>query len=195
MPPLILASTSPYRKLLLQSLKIEFTAATPLFNEEEGKKKFHGRPADLCIYLGQQKAKSLATGQNCVIGSDQMAVLGAEILGKPGNAKKAEEQLLLLQGKTHHLLTSLTVLFKGEEKTFLHKTELQMKELSRQEIRAYIDKDQPFDCAGSYKIEKAGRQLFEKIIGDDDSAIQGLPLKKVKEFLSEFGYSFPEGKR
>lgn len=188
-PSLILASTSVYRKELLSKLGFPFLAEKPTFNEDSAKSEnTHLAPAELCIFLGQGKARSLATAQNCIVGSDQMAVLAGERLGKPGNLEKAITQLTKMQGKSHELLTSVTVIYKGQEKSFLDKTILKMRPLSLKEIERYLHLDQPFDCAGSYKIEKHGISLFENIQTEDFTAIPGLPLLKLGKILREFGY-------
>jgi septum formation protein len=190
-PKLILASTSIYRQELLTRLGIPFQAEKPSFDEDSVKKSHsHLKIDDLCRLLAKGKAQSLSTPENCVIGSDQMAVLEGQRLGKPGNYENALAQLLKMQGKSHELLTSVTVFFKGEEHSLLDRTILKMRPLASVEIEKYLKLDQPFDCAGSYKIEKHGISLFEKIQTEDFTAIPGLPLIKLGKILRELGYSF-----
>ncbi len=164
MTPLILASTSIYRKELLSKLGISFEVRKPLFDEDSAKLEVSWlKPAELCLFLGKEKARSLANAQNCVIGSDQMLVLGSQILGKPGTVEKARAQLQQMQGREHELLTSVSVFFQGQEHSFLHRAHMKMLPLSEAQIHTYVEADQPLDCAGSYKIEKQGLALFEKI--------------------------------
>lgn len=192
MIPLVLASTSVYRKTLLAQLGLPFDTQAPAFNEETAKFSFQGSKYDLCLLLAQGKAKSLATEQNCVIGSDQMALLDSETLGKPKNKENAIQQLLKMQGRTHELITSVSVFFQNKEVQFLNKTRLKMKPLSTQQIENYLELDLPFDCAGSYKIEKHGISLMDKIETDDFTAIQGLPLIQLAQTLEGFGYQIPK---
>jgi septum formation protein len=188
-PSMILASTSVYRKELLLKLGMPFSCEKPKFNEDSAKlQNNHLAPADLCLFLGEEKAKSLSTDQNCVIGGDQMAVLTGDRLDKPGSFEKAKIQLEKMQGKTHELLTAVTVIFKGNKKSFLDRTLLKMRPLTGAEIEKYLLRDEPFDCAGSYKIEKHGISLFDSIQTEDFTAIQGLPLLKLAKILREFGY-------
>jgi len=191
MIPLVLASTSVYRKSLLAQLGLPFDTQKPDFDEEPTKLGFRGSKHDLCLLLAQGKAKSLATVQNCVIGSDQMALLDTETLGKPKNKENSIQQLLKMQGRTHELITSVSVFFQNKETSFLNVTRLKMKSLSRQQIENYLEMDQPFDCAGSYKIEKHGISLMDKIETDDFTAIQGLPLIQLAHTLESFGYQIP----
>jgi septum formation protein len=117
MTPLVLASTSPYRRELLQRLGLPFTVQKPLFDEDSAKHTFleaRPQPKELCRFLGCEKARSLSTLENCVIGGDQILVLGSQIFGKPGTTEKACAQLSHMQGKTHELLTSVTVFFHGQ---------------------------------------------------------------------------------
>ncbi len=194
MTPLVLSSTSPYRKELLARLGLPFVTAKPLFNEESAKASFQS-PEELCLYLGQEKAKSLGTADNCVIGGDQMLVLKDsqewEIFGKPGNFQKAFEQLSRLQGRSHELLTSVSVSYKRQLHQFMDRTKMYMLPLTENQIRKYLATDEPFDCAGAYKIEKSGIILFQRIDTKDFTAIQGLPLLKLAETLRHVGYEIP----
>jgi septum formation protein len=194
MTPLVLASTSPYRRELLLRLGLPFTAEKPIFDEDSAKHTLldaRFQPRELCLFLGREKARSLARTDNCVIGGDQMLVLNGKIFGKPGTFEKACAQLLEMQGKTHELLTSFSVFFQGQEDSFLDVTRLTMAPLSDRQIEQYVQADQPLDCAGSYKIEKQGIALFEKIETEDFTAIQGLPLLRLTQILKKWGYSVP----
>jgi len=194
MTPLVLASTSPYRKELLSKLGIAFEAQKPLFDEDSAKNQELTKalpPQELCLFLGQEKARSLATDKNCVIGGDQMLVLDKKILGKPKSAEKAFDQLNQMQGRSHELLTSVTVFHQLKKLQFINITQMQMSSLNPEQIKNYIQRDQPLDCAGSYKIEKNGISLFEKIETEDFTAIQGLPLLMLGKILKKLGYVIP----
>ena len=198
MTPLVLASTSPYRKELLQRLGLKFEAQRPLFDADSGKLNSTIRaftPDQLCLYLGEEKAKSLAQSNNCVIGGDQILVLNDEILGKPGTNERAFSQLQKMQGKTHELLTSVSVFYQQKLHQFLNRTRMTMTPLTHDQIQHYVDLDQPLDCAGSYKIEKHGITLFEKIDTEDFTAIQGLPLLQLARTLRQLGYIIPAPSR
>ena len=187
MTPLVLASTSPYRRELLQKLGLPFTAAAPNCDEDHYKKLIQD-PIELAATLARLKAESLARPDNCVIGGDQVAALDSEILGKPGTFEKACEQLGKMQGRTHRLITALCVIHQGQAHPILDITEIQMRPLSRQQIENYVRRDQPLDCAGSYKIEKSGLVLVENLRTQDFSSIQGVPLIALTNLLSKLGY-------
>jgi septum formation protein len=188
--PLILASTSPYRKELLQKLNLPFQSQAPICDEDFYKKDIHD-PVKLASVLAEQKALSLATKQNCVIGGDQVAALGNEILGKPKSFEKACEQLEKMQGKTHRLITAICVICQEKKYPILDITEIKMRALSREQIEAYVHLDNPLDCAGSYKIEKSGMILMDEIKSQDFSAIQGIPLIELVKLLTKLGYDIP----
>ena len=194
MTPLVLASTSRYRKELVQRLGLkldrDFVALAPSFDEDQAKIS-NLKAHDLCLFLGQEKARSLATSDNCVVGSDQMLVLREQILGKPGTEAAAIEQLMSLQGQEHELLTSLTVYYQLQKVQILDVTKMTMQTLQRSQVESYVHMDQPLDCAGSYKIEKNGISLFERIQTEDFTAIQGLPLLALSKILRQFGYLIP----
>jgi septum formation protein len=190
MKQLILASTSKYRQELLKRLPLEFTAQAPVADEDSYKDKGLG-PRKLAETLATLKATSLKGPNKVVIGSDQVAHFEGRILSKPGNREKAIEQITLMAGKTHELITSVCVCDGDDEILFTDVTSLTMRALSQHEIERYVDFDQPFDCAGSYKIEKAGITLMSKIHSEDFSAIQGLPLLKLSQVLRQKGFRLP----
>ncbi len=187
MTPLVLASTSPYRKELLEKLGLPFQTQKPDCDEDAYKARL-ADPVELATTLARLKAESLATPENCVIGGDQVAALGHEILGKPGSFEKACEQLGKMQGRAHRLITALHVIYKGEPHPILDITEIHMRPLDRQQIESYVRRDQPFDCAGSYKIEKSGLVLVQQLKTEDFSSIQGVPLIQLTNLLSKLGY-------
>lgn len=187
MKELILASKSPYRKELLQRLGIPFK--TQNSNVDEDAIKDQGiAPLELAKVLAKAKTKSVLqeNPDAIVIGSDQLGHHNGEILGKPGTIDRAIDQLMSMQNSTHELITSVCVMSNEKTIEFTNITRLTMKSLSEQQIRNYLDKDQPFNCAGSYMIEKAGIALFEKVETDDFNAIVGLPLIELVKTLKEF---------
>lgn len=191
---LILASQSPYRKALLQAFGVAFSTQSPRVNEDELKITGPKDLQELTQYLALQKAESLkSVFDNAVIlGSDQITEFGGERLDKPGSEEKAVAQLKKLQGKTHRLITSIAVV--SPLKTIQHTdiTTMTMRPLTDEEIRAYVSKDKPLDCAGSYKIEKAGLGLMSQVQTGDPSAIQGLPLIALTKALTELGLNLSE---
>ncbi len=191
-PPIVLASTSIYRKELLEKLGLPFVAQAPVFDEEPMKKSQSLTPKDLAQALAAGKAKSLSTATNCVIGGDQLVAFAGKTLGKPKTLEKAKEQLLLLNGQTHELITAVHIIHQGQEYPILNVTQMHMRSLTEEQIEAYLQKDNPLDCAGSYKIEKSGLSLFSEIKSSDFSAIQGLPLIAITDCLSKLHYSIPQ---
>lgn len=182
---IILASTSPYRKKLLQQLNLAFTAQAPTVDEALLKKTAQVSLPDLPLYLAQKKAESIAAlfPQDLIIGSDQMGLFQQHPLDKPGTKDKAISQLQKLQGHTHQLLTALCVIHNGKVHSHVDVTELTMRPLSSSQIKNYVDLENPVDCAGSYKIEGLGVALFEKVQTKDPSAIIGLPLMALTKIL------------
>ncbi len=185
---IILASTSPYRRQLLQRLRLPFECIAPLVDEEAFKYD-DIQPAILAETLAVEKAKSIARTHPdaIVIGSDQVAECDGVRLDKPGTTARAIEQLTLLSGQSHRLFTSLCVMHRGEHQEHIDVTTLRMRSLTHDEIERYIATDQPLDCAGSYKLESLGIALFESIASDDQTAITGLPLLALCRMLREFG--------
>jgi septum formation protein len=187
MTPMVLASTSPYRRELLEKLGIPFKTQAPKFDEETLKKNI-ADPINLAQTLARLKAESLATLDNCVIGGDQVVALENEILGKPGSFEKACAQLTKMQGRKHRLVTALHVIHRGDHYPLLDITEIEMRSLSPEQIQAYVRRDQALDCAGSYKIEKSGMTLMKQMKSQDFSSIQGLPLIQLTDLLISLGY-------
>lgn len=190
---LILASQSKYRIELLNRIYPNFQTKTPLINEDDYK-KLGFSPLKLSALLAFEKANSLKSSGHLVIGSDQVCALDNATFSKPGNKTKATETLKSLQGKTHHLFTSVCLLTPTATVSWTNVSALKMKRLSDFEIENYLECDEPFDCAGSYKLEKAGISLFDNIECDDFTAIQGLPLLRLSQELSNFGFKIPSKK-
>lgn len=190
---LVLGSSSPYRKELLERLGIPFECVSADIDES----RLEGEaPEALCVRLARQKAqkvKSIA-GEAIVIGSDQVAVLGETILGKPHTRERAIEQLSAMQGQTVYFLTALCVIGeKGEIFETMVPTVVTMKRLSRSTIEHYLDREQPFNCAGSAKIEKLGIALMQEVRSTDPTALIGLPLIETVNLLAKAGLEVIEG--
>lgn len=189
---IILASTSKYRKELLERLNITFDCVSPNV-DEDAFKELEDAPVDLAEKLAVEKARavSLKFPDAIVIGGDQVASIDGELLGKPGTPDNAAVQLEKLSGSEHVLVTSICIRRGDREVVYTDRTFMRMRELTPDEITRYVEYDSPLDCAGSYKLESLGISLFKKIEGIDHTAIQGLPLMKVAELLKEFGIAVP----
>lgn len=191
MKKIVLASTSIYRQAQLKTLGIPFTAEKPLIDEEK-EKDLSLSPKDLALKLSFLKAQSLAKPNQITIGGDQLVSFENQILGKPGSIEKAIQQITKMQNQTHELITALTI-FDGPEnfKQVLNITKMKLKKLTPEQIKKYIELDNPIDCAGSYKIEKHGVQIIEAIETSDFTAIQGLPLLELSQVLTQMGIAIP----
>ncbi len=195
MNQIILASTSIYRQQLFAKLGIDFSVERPDYDEEAAKKKAlidFKTPLEIAETLSRGKARSVMhhkVGERVmVIGGDQLVDFNHEIIGKADNHDAAFEQLKKMNGQIHDLITAVTLITPTETRHFNHITKMTMKQLSDHEIIHYLKKDEPYDCAGSYKIEKSGIALFSRIDCTDFTAIQGLPLLWVSQQMKELGY-------
>jgi septum formation protein len=191
---LVLASTSPYRRALLERLGVDFAAVAPDCDEDQWKGQ--GLSAEeLVTRLAREKAESVAASHPdaVIIGSDQAAEVDDEILGKPGTPAGARQQLKRLAGREHRLLTALCVLDArtGQRAEGLDIHRLRLRRLSDEQIARYVNADNPVDCAGSYKIEGLGIALFESVEGTDFTAVVGLPLTRVVALLGRLGIEIP----
>lgn len=186
-PHLILGSSSPFRRELLERLHIEFTCDSPSVDETplEGE-----TPEALSLRLSELKARAVAEKHpGCVvIGSDQVLCLDGRPLGKPHNKPNAVRQLIEMSGKTVTFHSALCVIdTEGNAEIADVTTELVMRELSLETINTYLDMEEPYNCAGSAKIEKMGITLVKEFRSSDPTAIIGLPLIKLTEMLSKAG--------
>jgi septum formation protein len=191
---LILASTSPYRRALLGRLGVPFRTQAPSIDEDALKARLGPiDPADLAVNLADAKAALLAAGEpsRIVVACDQLVSWQGEVLGKPGSARAAADQLRRLAGTAHDLITALTVAHVGQMHRYQDVARLTMRPLTETEIARYIAADRPFDCAGSYKIEQRGIALFERVEAADYSAIMGLPLIALTTILRTLGVPVP----
>lgn len=188
MPELVLASSSRYRQALLQKLGIPFVSASPDIDES----RLPGEPAiQLCLRLAVAKARALATRfpEHLIIGSDQVARLDNHTLGKPGTKAKAREQLRLASGKRVDFLTGICLFNSatGAIDTAAEPYSVYFRTLTPAQIADYIEKEEPLDCAGSFKSEGLGIALFERLEGDDPNALIGLPLIRLTRMLESAG--------
>jgi septum formation protein len=193
-PGLVLASTSPYRRSLLDRLAVPFRWRPPLCDELALQRESAGlEPRPLAQVLAFAKASSLVGDEpgSTIIGCDQLVSFEGRVFGKPLTAERAVEQLLGMSGRAHELITALVVV-RGTD-TFRHTdvTRLRMRPLTRDAIERYVDADRPFDCAGSYKLESRGIVLFDRIDSEDHSAITGLPLIALVTILHDLGFAIP----
>lgn len=188
MPALVLASSSPYRRALLQKLGLAFTWTSPDIDETP-------RPGEdartLTARLAENKARALAAQHPAalIIGSDQVCTHQGLILGKGGNREGALAQLNLLNGQKVSFLTGLCLLNSatGQVHTLVDEFKVHFRQLSQAQITCYVDREQPFDCAGSFKSEGLGITLFERLEGDDPNSLVGLPLIRLSELLRQEG--------
>lgn len=189
--PVVLASTSPFRKELLQRLGITFATAAPDVDESP-----HADETPEALVRRLSEAKARAIGQSCkglIIGSDQVATTGRDILGKPGTHVHAAEQLRDLSGRLVTFHTGLCLLnsITGEAQVDVIPFKVQFRQLDEAQIERYLQADQPYTCAGSFKSEGLGITLFERMDGDDPSALIGLPLIRLTTMLARAGLVLP----
>jgi septum formation protein len=185
---LILASTSNYRKALLKKLAIPFTCMAPHVDETALPRE---SAAELVKRLAIAKAMNIGEHQldAFIIGSDQVACLDGNILGKPGNHQNAIAQLSAASGKTVSFYTGLC-LYNAAQQDYhylLDTFEVDFKTLSAKQIETYLQLEQPYDCAGSFKSEGAGICLFSALRGRDPNSLIGLPLIGLGELFTAFG--------
>lgn len=191
-PPLVLASTSPTRRELLARLRLSFEVHAPQVDEAARPGE---SPAALALRLAQAKAQAAAahSAAGLIIGSDQVAVVGGQVLGKPGDRTRAAAQLALASGQVILFQTAVCLLntATGDVATRLVPFEVQLRRLGVAQIERYLDREQPFDCAGSLRSEGLGVTLCERMTGDDPTALLGLPLIALCELLRSQGVALP----
>ena len=185
---LLLASGSPYRKVLLERLGLEFSCHAPDIDETPQP----GETAEsLSLRLSAQKARALADKypDHLIIASDQAAQLGQAILGKPGSHAKAIEQLQNCNGQQVTFYTGLCLLntATGRQQLDCIPFTVHFRQLSDQQIENYIKKEEPLDCAGSFRCEGLGITLFTRMEGDDPNSLAGLPLIRLTDMLINEG--------
>lgn len=189
---LILASTSPYRRQLLERLGLEFSVEAPGVEErhEAGES-----PAERAMRLAAAKAQAVGARHRdaVIIGSDQVACAGESVLDKPGDAAHARAQLSRLSGSSALFHTACTVLRASPafSASHLDTTRAVFRPLSAAEIERYVDRERPFDCAGAFKSEALGVSLLERIESVDPNALIGLPLIWLAATLRQVGFEVP----
>ena len=192
MLPLLLASSSVYRRDLLSRLRLPFTCSSPDIDESH-------RPGESALELVQrlslEKAQALAASHpaHLIIGSDQVAVLNGQIIGKPHTFDKARQQLLNASGASVSFLTGLTLLNSqtGHYQTDCVPFTVHMRHMSAEQIERYLHAEEPYDCAGSFKAEGLGVSLFQRTEGDDATSLVGLPLIRLVDMLLAQGVVLP----
>lgn len=187
--PLLLASSSPYRKLLLERLGLPFSCANPDIDETP----VQGESGEaLAIRLAETKARALANRfpGHWIIGSDQVACLpDGSLLSKPGNHDRARRQLRQSSGQRVLFLTGLALLDSdsGKLTSLCEPYNVEFRTLTAEEIEAYLMREQPYDCAGSFKMEGLGITLFDALEGRDPNSLVGLPLIALNDMLRRWG--------
>lgn len=192
MLPLVLASSSPYRRELLNRLRLPFSWSTPAIDETR-------RPdedADALVRrLAKEKAYALSAThpRHLIIGSDQVAILGQQVLGKPHTLERARAQLLAASGNSITFLTGLTLLNSenGNCQVDCIPFTVHFRQLSEAQVMRYLHAEQPFDCAGSFKAEGLGISLFRSTEGTDATSLIGLPLIRLVDMLHDAGIDIP----
>jgi septum formation protein len=191
-PQLVLASTSKYRRALLDRFGLPYTVQGPMVDEavQTGED-----PLALVSRLAKAKAQAVAERfpQGVVVGSDQAAILGRTILGKPGSVEKCVEQLKNASGSRVHFYTAVHVIDSRNRRHEAHvdTTTVTFRSLTETEIRDYVARESPLDCAGGFKVEGLGIALFDRIDSQDPTALIGLPLIWLAGALRRAGLSLP----
>ena len=188
-PPVILASSSRYRRGLLERVLDDFEAVSPQVDETAAPGE---TPLALAGRLAREKAEAVSSRHRraLVIGSDQVAVLEDRVIGKPGDHSGAVDQLLAVSGKSLRFLTAVCVLEPLSRRRFEHvdTTDVRFRRFDRRLVETYLRHDQPYDCAGSFRIEGAGFVLLESVRTDDPTALIGLPMIWLAGCLLDAGY-------
>lgn len=192
MLPLILASGSPYRRELLARLGLPFKWAAPDVDETPAHDE---SAAELTLRLALAKAQALAPAwpEHLIIGSDQVLLLDGAPVSKPGNHPAAAQQLRRCSGKTLRFSTALCLLNTrtGAHQIAVEPFDVVFRELSDEQIERYLQREQPYDCAGSFKMEGLGITLFHALHGEDPNSLIGLPLIRLCDMLMQEGFSLP----
>jgi septum formation protein len=192
MPELILASTSRYRRSLLERLGVAFTAMPPETPEDALPGEL---PPDRALRLAIAKAQAIAGRRPdaVIIGSDQVAAVGSKVLDKPGDAARCRAQLAAASGSSARFHTACAVIGPqaGIRMVHIDTTTVCFRTLTEQEIERYVERERPFDCAGGFRAEGLGISLFESIESRDPTALIGLPLIWVACALRRAGFHLP----
>lgn len=188
MQQLILASSSPYRRAILDKLKLNFEANSPDIDESQLENE---SAQDYVARLALSKARALQTlyPDALIIGSDQTAIINDTIIGKPGSHENAVKQLLDASGQVITFLTAVSILNcrTNQTQTEVVPFNVHFRKLDTQMINNYLHAEQPYDCAGSFKSEGLGIALFDRLEGDDPNTLIGLPLIRLTRMLENEG--------
>jgi septum formation protein len=184
--PLILASTSPYRRALLERLRLPFTVLAPQLDETPLPRE---TAAHTALRLAEAKARAVAASPALVIGSDQVAELDGQQLGKPGTHPAAVEQLRAMRGRevVFHTALALFNTNSGAVRIANIPTTVTFRPLTDAQIERYLALEQPYDCAGSARVESLGIALAARIVSEDPTALIGLPLIALSSMLEAEG--------
>lgn len=184
MAKIVLASQSPYRKKQMEDFGLVFATFSPNIDEKAVQEKIKS-PTKLALALSKQKAlKGKEQHPGCIIiGSDQLVALDRTVFGKPGTKEAARSQLRRMSGRTHRLITAVTVLYKDRELSNIVTAKIKIRKLTENEISIYVDRDKPLDCAGSYRFESGAYSLIESLDVEDPSALMGLPMITLGKLL------------
>ena len=185
---LVLGSTSPFRKEILNKLGLPFATAAPDIDESPLDNE---TPTQLVLRLAEQKARAVSDAypEHLIIGSDQVAVIDNKILGKPHTHERAVEQLTNASGKTVRFYTGLCLYNSATDvaQSEVVPFDVVFRKLNTSQIENYLQKEKPYNCAGSFKSEALGITLFEKLLGDDPNTLIGLPLIRLVAMLEKEG--------
>ncbi len=189
---IVLASSSIYRRGLLDRFLGEYEAVSPKVDESDDGTEM---PEHLAARLAREKAEAVSSTHRdaLIIGADQVALLDDQVLGKPGDHQRAIEQLLAVSGRSLRFLTAVCVLDPAGRTRHEHidRTAVCFRQFDLRLAETYLRHDEPYDCAGSFKIEGAGFVLFESVQTDDPTALIGLPMIWLAETLRKLGYLLP----
>jgi septum formation protein len=192
MSPLVLASTSRFRRQLLARLGLEFRAVAPHTDESQRPGE---SPERLCLRLAEEKGRSVASAypNALIIGSDQVAVLSGQVMGKPISHAAAVDQLRQASGRTMTFWTGLCLLNSGADRIQREVIPYRVlfRSLTSEQIERYLERDQPYQCAGAIRSEALGIALIERMEGADPTALVGLPLIALVTMLQREGVSIP----
>lgn len=192
MTPLILASSSVFRKQLLERLTVNFECISPQIDESTHPDE---SPQEYVVRLAKEKAAEIGRSHEdaLIIGSDQCCVNNQRILGKPRDHQQAVEQLQAAAGKKIDFFTGVSIQHpaSGWQRDWLDIYTVEFRELTLDEIERYLAREKPYNCAGSFKSEQLGISLCQAMHGNDPTALIGLPLMRVASTLREFGMQLP----
>ncbi|MFD2446221.1 Maf family protein [Bacillus sp. CGMCC 1.16607] len=188
MKHLVLASSSPRRKELLENIHLSFEISSSDVDESFSE---HLSPEDVVMELAERKAKAVAKDypSSFVLGADTIVVLEGNILGKPADEKEASRMLTKLSGKTHDVYTGVSIIYLNDTIRFFEKTTVTFWELTEAEINMYVSSGEPLDKAGAYGIQQLGSYLVKEIQGDYFNVV-GLPIARTVRELKRAGYPF-----